>query len=44
MQPSGWRYREITIVRSGESIAPLARLGAAVDVALLLPPAGAYLR
>ena len=39
-----WRYRDVTILRPGDSIAPLARPDVRVEVAALLPPTGAYLR
>jgi len=44
MQPSGWRYREITILRPDASIAPLARPRTPIAVADLLPPVGTFLR
>ena len=43
-QPSGWRYREITVLRSGASVAPLARPDAPIEVAAILPRAGYYAR
>jgi hypothetical protein len=43
-QPSGWRYRAITILHADASIAPLARPDHLIAVADLLPPANAYLR
>lgn len=43
-QLSDWRYRQITALRPGASIAPLARPEAAVEVAALLPPPGYYAR
>jgi len=38
-----WRYRDVTILRPGDAIAPLARPDAPVEIAALLPPAGSYL-
>jgi Uma2 family endonuclease len=43
-EPSGGRYREIAIVHTGTSIAPLARPDAPVALDALLPPRGSYLR
>jgi Uma2 family endonuclease len=43
--PSGaWRFRHATVLGAGESIAPLARSTALVEVAALLPPPGYYAR
>jgi Uma2 family endonuclease len=36
-QATGWRYRDITIVRPGASVSPLARPDTVVEVAALLP-------
>jgi Uma2 family endonuclease len=44
VQASGWHYREITVLQPDASIAPLARPGATVKVAALLPRAGSYFR
>ena len=44
VQDSGWHYRDVTVLRPDASIAPLARPGATVEVAALLPRAGSYLR
>ena len=44
VQSSGWRYREITIVRPGAAVAPLARPDGRVEVAAILPPSGYYVR
>jgi Uma2 family endonuclease len=41
--PSGWRYRAVTSLRPGASIAPLSRPGVLIEVAALLPRA-AYAR
>jgi Uma2 family endonuclease len=38
----GARYRDVTIVRVGMSIAPLAHPDSAIDVAALLPAPGSY--
>jgi len=43
-QPSGWRYRDVAVLRPGASIAPLARPDASVEVAAILPRAGYYVR
>jgi Uma2 family endonuclease len=43
-QPSGWRYRDIAVLRPGASIAPLARPDVPVEVAALLPRTGYYVR
>jgi len=43
-QSSGWRYRDITILHPGASIAPLARPNAVVEIAATLPRSGYYLR
>jgi Uma2 family endonuclease len=43
-QPSGWRYRDITVLRDGASIASLACPDSSVEVAALLPSPGSYLR
>jgi Uma2 family endonuclease len=44
VQSSGWHYRDVSILRSDASVAPLARPDAAIDVAALLPPTGYYVR
>jgi hypothetical protein len=41
---SGWRYRDVTVLHAGASIAPLAHPNASVEVAALLPPPGYYVR
>lgn len=43
-QPSGWLYRDVTVLHDGDSIAPLACPDSSVEVAALLPSPGAYLR
>ena len=43
-QSSGWRYRDVRVLQPGASVAPLARPDVLVEVAVLLPPAGSYLR
>ena len=43
-QPSGWRYRDVAVLRPDASIAPLARPDASVEVAAILPRAGYYVR
>jgi Uma2 family endonuclease len=44
MQSSGWRYRDIAVLRPGTAVAPLSRPDATVEVAAILPPSGYYLR
>jgi Uma2 family endonuclease len=39
---SAWRYRDITVLHAGSSVAPLARPGVPVEVAALLPRSGYY--
>jgi hypothetical protein len=41
---SGWHYQEIVVLRSGASIAPLARPDTPVEVAAILPRSGCYVR
>ncbi len=43
-EPSAWRYRDITVLHAGASIAPLARPDVPVEVAALLPRSGYYVR
>jgi Uma2 family endonuclease len=43
-QPSDWRYREITVLGTNASIAPLARPDTSIEVAALLPRPGYYVR
>ncbi len=43
-QSSGWRHRDVRLLRPGASIAPLARPDATVEVTAMLPRAGPYLR
>ena len=43
-QSSGWRYRDVTILHPGASIAPLARPDATVEVAAMLPRSGYFAR
>jgi Uma2 family endonuclease len=42
LQPSGWRYRDITVLPPDSSIAPLARANSPIEVAALLPPSSGY--
>jgi Uma2 family endonuclease len=43
-QSAGWRYRDIAVLHSGASIAPLARPDVPVEVVALLPRSGYYVR
>jgi hypothetical protein len=43
-QTSTWRYRHIEVLRAGASIAPLARPDVPVEIAVLLPRTGYYVR
>jgi Uma2 family endonuclease len=43
-QRSGWRYRDVTVLDVGASIAPLARPDASIEVAAMLPRSGYYAR
>jgi Uma2 family endonuclease len=43
-QPSGWRYRDVSILPPGASIAPLARPDASIEVGAMLPRSGYRVR
>jgi Uma2 family endonuclease len=43
-QPSGWRYRDVSILPPGASIAPLARPDASIEVGAMLPRSGSRVR
>jgi Uma2 family endonuclease len=42
--PADWRYRSITVLGAGSSIAPLSRSHIPIEVAALLPRPGYYVR
>ena len=44
VQPSGWHYRDIAILRASASIAPLARPDVLIEVAAMLPRSAYYIR